>query len=197
MNPVKFICLLVTASVALVTVLPAEAGIGKWLKKEAIPTLKGERPLEIKPYVSVKSSDNVELRLGINEAKIQIGDVKIQTHQLAKRLAQAGCVYATGGDVLRCAPDIVERELLNIADGLESNSPQAQPAASFPGYPSRQPAVPPEGLMPGTLMQACGCWGFNPPAFAFEPRCSRSRVVVAQCAGYCQAGGFPYGYVCM
>ncbi|MGQ2979843.1 MAG: hypothetical protein ACT6Q9_09135 [Polaromonas sp.] len=181
-----------------VVVLPAtaSAGIGKWLKKEAIPTLKGERPLEIKPYVAVKS-DSVELKLGTNEAKLQVGNVKIQTHQLAKRLVQAGCIYATNGDVLRCAPDILERELLNIADGIDSNSASAGPATALPSYPSAAGYPTFDGFKSGTLMQYCGCWGFNPPPFAFEPRCSQSRVVLNQCMGACNAGGSPYAYTCM
>lgn len=176
--------------------LPAEAGLKKWLKKEVIPTIKGERPLQIKPYVSVKNDDKIEFRAGPNSVRIKIGDVTIQTHQLRLRLMQAGCVVATSGDVLTCAPDIVERELLNIADRINPSDPatitSSMPPYTIPSAPMSAPL-----FQSGTLMQQCGCWGYNPPNVAFEPRCSFSRVVVNTCPGVCRGGGMPYGYVCM
>lgn len=176
--------------------LPSEAGLKKWLQKEVIPTIKGERPLEIKPYVSVKHDNKVEFRVGPNDFKIKVGDVTIQTHQLRLRLMQAGCVVATSGDVLTCAPDIVERELLNIADRINPSDP-ATISGSMPPYiiPAMPIAAP--LFQSGTPMQQCGCWGYNPPTVAFEPRCSFSRVLVSACPGVCGGGGMPYGYVCM
>ncbi|MDK9708165.1 MAG: hypothetical protein OEL83_14070 [Desulforhopalus sp.] len=176
---------------------PSMASLKKWLKKEAIPTVKGERPIEIKPYVSIKNDNQFEFRAGPNDARIQVGNAKVQTHQLAKRLVQAGCVYVSGGDVVRCAPDIIERELLNISDGFDTNNPSTIPQSALPQYSN--PVVNTSGpiLRPGTVMQPCGCWGFSPSPIAFEPRCARSRVTVNACPGFCQFGGIPYSYVCM
>lgn len=44
---------------------------------------------------------------------IRVGDVTIKTHQLQKRLTQAGCTIATHGNVAVCAPDVLEREIRN------------------------------------------------------------------------------------
>jgi len=183
-------------AVTMLLSLPAEAGLKKWLEKEAIPTIKGERPLEIKPYVSVTNQDKFVFRAGPDDLKVKVGEVTIQTHQLRLRLMQAGCVVATSGDVLTCAPDIIQRELLNIADGINPSDPTtltgSMPPYTIPGMPTSAPL-----FLSGTPMQQCGCWGYNPPLVAFEPRCSISRVVVRACPGTCWGGGMPYGYVCM
>nr|VFJ60614.1 MAG: hypothetical protein BECKDK2373B_GA0170837_10942 [Candidatus Kentron sp. DK] len=55
------------------------------------------------------------IRLDPNSAYMNIGGVTVKTHQLARRLEQVGCVVETGGDVLGCAPDVVEREARNLA----------------------------------------------------------------------------------
>ncbi len=52
------------------------------------------------------------------------------------------------------------------------------------------------GYPPGYGMQACGCWGFNPPVSAPEPRCASGAVRLNQCPGHCMGGGSPYAYVC-
>ena len=187
-----------------VTVSESYAGLGKWLRTEVIPTMSGERPLKIKNHISIKHDNKVEFRVGNNSAKIRVGNVTMQTGNLSQRLAQAGCVYATGGDVLKCAPDIVERELLNIADGINTNGGHGNISPSFSPPPpyfnqvsATMQAMPSWSLMPGTTMQTCGCWGYNPAPIAFEPKCSRSRVILRVCNGWCQTGGQPYGYVCM
>ena len=56
--------------------------------------------------------------------------------------------------------------------------------------------LPPPGFPSGYGMQQCGCWGGNPSPVAREPRCQSGRVVAMQCNGFCQGGGFPYGYTC-
>lgn len=86
----------------------ANADIFKWIRNEAIPTISGSRPIEIKPYISIKSGSN-QIRFGEDSAMIKIGSVTVQTGKLKLRLAQAGCIYLTG-DVIRCAPDVIDRE---------------------------------------------------------------------------------------
>jgi hypothetical protein len=91
----------------------SQAGFLKFLKKEALPTITGQRSIVIKPYVSVKSGTTA-IKLGQDSAMIKVGGVTVQTGKLRLRLAQAGCLYATGGDVMTCAPDIIEREAGNL-----------------------------------------------------------------------------------
>jgi hypothetical protein len=92
---------------------PADASILKWIKREALPTITGQRPVVIKDYVSVKSGAT-QIKLGKNSLLVKVGGVTIQTNDLRLRLAQAGCVYATGGDVATCAPDVIDREARKI-----------------------------------------------------------------------------------
>lgn len=56
--------------------------------------------------------------------------------------------------------------------------------------------LPPPGFPSGYGMQACNCWGYNPPSVAPEPRCQSGYVRINQCPGYCTGGGSPYAYVC-
>lgn len=89
--------------------------LNKWIDKEVIPTIRGERPLKIKPYIRISHHGKTRLELGDDRLFIQIGDVKVQTHQLRLRLLQAGCILETG-NIVACAPDIIEREIRKIAD---------------------------------------------------------------------------------
>ena len=54
----------------------------------------------------------------------------------------------------------------------------------------------PRGLPSGFGMQVCGCWGYNPPLVAPEPRCQSGSVRLNVCPGICSGGGSPYAYVC-
>ena len=173
--------------------------VKKWVKSEAIPTIKGERPLNIKPYVTITSDENhIKFHVDTKDNfQLRIGDVNMSTHQFSKRLAQAGCIVATEGDVVDCAPDILARELVNVADGIDTNNPGSASPDQRPQYSVPVPASSFHVLPPGYGMQMCGCWGFNPPPVAYEPRCMSNRVMIGVCPGMCPAGGSPYGYMCM
>ena len=73
-----------------------------------------------------------------------------------------------------------------------------QPQQRQTQRPQTRPPVaqPRPGLVPGHIMQPCGCWGFNPTTVAPEPRCQSGQVELRTCSGGCQGGGHPYGYVC-
>lgn len=61
------------------------------------------------------------------------------------------------------------------------------------------PPLPPpirSGFPSGHGMSVCGCWGFNPPPAAPEPRCQSGYVRLKMCPGFCQGGGNPYAYAC-
>ena len=105
-----------TMIIGLLTSSASDAGFFKWVKKEAIPAVTGKRPPKIHlDRVTVTHKGKKRIELGADHAYVKIGDVSIKTHQLRKRLAQAGCIIATEGNVAYCAPDILDRELKNIA----------------------------------------------------------------------------------
>jgi hypothetical protein len=81
------------------------------------------------------------------------------------------------------------------------------PANPFPNGPAPVPPSPPfpptqtsgssmGGLLPGTVMQPCGCFGFTNQAVVPEARCMSGAVHIQQCPGFCQMGGAPYAYLC-
>lgn len=120
---------LVTIGIALFS-FSAHAGLIKWIKREALPTISGQRPIVIRPYISVKSG-STQIKFGENSAMIKVGGVTVQTSKLRLRLVQAACVYATAGDIMTCAPDVIDRESKklfgDIANGTEI--PDAPPIA--------------------------------------------------------------------
>lgn len=174
--------------------------VKKWVKSEAIPTIKGDRPLNIKPYVTLTSDENhIKFHVDAKDNfQLQIGDVKMSTHQFSLRLVQAGCIMTTG-DIVDCAPDIFARELANVADRIDPSNPGSILAEHMPQYSVTPNVRPAYNVIPsGYIMQPCGCWGFNPAPVAYEPRCMSNRVVVGICpAAACYAGGQAYGYMCM
>lgn len=110
----------------------ANAGLLKWLNTEVIPTVKGERPLAIKPYVSFSHGDT-QIKLSDNAAMVKVGGITVQTQQLKLRLAQAGCI-ATTGDVFSCAPDIVEREAKKLFDNATSSATSSASTLTFSDF---------------------------------------------------------------
>jgi len=120
----------------------SHAGLGKWFKREVVPTVRGDRKLRIRPSVTIKHGSKFRAEIGRNRASIRVGNVTVKTHQLKKRLAQIGCIYATSGDVVRCAPDILERELSRIAAGHPLNPKKNEQ------YPRPRPPiyVPRDGI---------------------------------------------------
>ena len=79
----------------------SHAGLDKWLREEAIPTLTGERPLEIKDYVSFRHKDIRILVAPLRDrAEIQLGPVSIKTAHLRTRLMEAGAIYSGDGSMV-------------------------------------------------------------------------------------------------
>jgi hypothetical protein len=124
----KKVGLFLAVVVLLTNTTVAFAGLDDWIEREVIPTITGDRPLEIKPYVRVTHNNKRLFQLGENDLYINIGGVTVQTRQLKQRLLQAGCVIETG-NVAACAPDVLERELQNIANSaVRSEQQQPQPS---------------------------------------------------------------------
>ena len=162
----------------------AHAGLGKWFKKELVPSITGERPLKIKPYVSIKHKGKMRLKLGTNSAYIQIAGVTVKTHQLRKRLAQAGCVIETGGNVMLCAPDIVHREVQNLAQEARRSGVRGTGGHGSGG------ALPPQGGV-GTV-QPIG-WTRWVPKIAVACRFNDGFRIGVSADGYLHAAS-PAGY---
>ena len=118
----------------------AQAGIFKWIKKEVVPTITGERPIVIKDYVKV-SSGATQIKIGQDTAMIKMGGITVQTGKLKLRLAQGACVWTTG-DVMTCAPDFIERQIKVLAE------------AGYQGVPP-PPVKPGEGK-PSITTEAAG-----------------------------------------
>jgi len=148
----KFIPAAAAVLVSSLCAGPAHAGLGKWFKKEFVPTITGERPLRVKPYVSVQHEGKMRFKLSADSVYIHVAGVTVQTHQLQKRLAQAGCVIETGGNVLVCAPDIVAREVQKLVS--------EQRSAGQPG------PHPPSPSSVGTLQPTGWDAGWRPPIVA-------------------------------
>lgn len=113
----KFLLIKTFVIASIISSYQAHAGLAKWFRTEFHPTLSGDRPIKIDPnriIISHKGKTYFELRQ--DAAEIHIGDITIQTSQLRKRLAQAGCIYASGNP-FKCAPDILEREINTLTSG--------------------------------------------------------------------------------
>ncbi len=123
----KQIAYVVTLGIAL-WANGSQAGLLKWVKKEALPTIAGQRPVEIKPYISVKSG-STQIKLGQDSAMIKVGGITLQTGKLRQRLAQAGCIYATGGDLMTCAPDVIDREARKLFTEIASGTDATESSA--------------------------------------------------------------------
>ncbi|SCY01875.1 hypothetical protein [Pseudomonas sp. NFACC37-1] len=121
----------------------AQAGIFKWIKNEAVPTIQGKRPIVLKEYIKISSGAD-QIKLGDDSLMIKMGGITVKTGQLRLRLAQGACVWATG-DVVTCAPDFIERQIKVLADAAYAGTkPPAVEANS--GKPKQKAnAVTPSG----------------------------------------------------
>jgi hypothetical protein len=108
-------CSLVLLFVLFLCTSQANAGLDDWIIQEVIPTVKGNKPLKIKQFVRVTHNGKKRIELSNNSAFIKIGDVTIKTNQLRERLVQIGCIVETG-NIVACAPDVLEQELLRVAN---------------------------------------------------------------------------------
>lgn len=93
----------------VVSPIEADAGLKKWLKKEVVPTITGKRPLNIDPNrISIKHNGKRVFEYKDDSLFIQAGDVKFQTSQLRKRIAQVGAIYSGNTAVLS---DVINEQL--------------------------------------------------------------------------------------
>ncbi|MDO8728351.1 MAG: hypothetical protein Q7K26_00500 [bacterium] len=156
--------------IAICTPIQANAGFFKWMRNEALPTISGARPIVIKPYISI-SSGSTKIRFGNDSVLVKVGDVTVQTNHLRYRLAQAACVYATGGDVMTCAPDVIDREAHKVfdqvANGVEVNSdlPPPKPVAFAGGA---KPSTSSGGLKIDDTLLTVIAWDPPPVSVGFN-----------------------------
>ncbi|WP_220801229.1 hypothetical protein [Roseobacter sp. OBYS 0001] len=116
----------------------ADAGLKKWLKKEVVPTITGKRPLKIDPNrISIKHNGKRVFEYKDDSLFIQAGDVKFQTSQLRKRIAQAGAIYSGNTAVLSdVLNEQLQKEIAKAeAEGIitvSSEPPASDPVAANP-----------------------------------------------------------------
>ena len=54
------------------------------------------------------------------------------------------------------------------------------------------------GLPPGSIIQACGCWGYvDFGAQDVAPQCASGFAEAVACPAYCPAGGYQWGIRCL
>lgn len=71
------------------------AGIGKWLKNDVAPILKGKKPLKIDPNrVSIVHKGKPILKYEGDSLYVKAAGVTFQTSKLRQRMAEAGAIYA-------------------------------------------------------------------------------------------------------
>lgn len=108
--------------------------------------------------------------------------------------------------LLKSAGQVIERGSFDVHDFIgperEANSKANSVITYFrnnnenSSSSSRGRAQTTNGYPSGYGMQMCGCYGFNPPVTAPEPRCASGYVRIGQCQGMCNGGTSPYGYIC-
>jgi len=89
-------------------VVDGVTGVGKWVGKEAIPTVIGKRKLEIKPYIRLSHNGQDIVRVSKDAAYVHFAGVTLQTKELKRRLAEIGCTYSSGSIV--CAGSLLYDE---------------------------------------------------------------------------------------
>jgi len=93
--------LLAIASFFVASANPCQAqfsGLKKWFNTEVVPTVKGERPLNIDPTSVRISHDGKDILRASSEGQgsvyVDFGVAKIQTSDLQTRVAQAGAIFS-------------------------------------------------------------------------------------------------------
>ena len=112
---------IITLSLVLILYGTCFAEVKKWINKEVLPYVSMQHPTRIDPSrITITSKGKKVFEVSGNKAYLRISKVTAQTHQLDLRLAQATCVYVTGGNFYECAPDIINREMGNLLRQIEN-----------------------------------------------------------------------------
>ena len=95
-----------------------------------------------------------------------------------------------------------EREARAIAGSYGASGTEPGPGAGSIASGSRSsgrgyPAPPPPGLVSGTVIRSCGCWGYTQFGMPFAwPQCRSGAAVNLPCGYGCYGGGQSYGTQC-
>ena len=89
----------------------------------------------MKPYVKVTTGGRTIAYVNPSQdsAQFDLGFARIKTNQARKRFSQAGCLYASGGN-LGCMADVIARERSGAAQGTFNNRNLYSPANTAPSY---------------------------------------------------------------
>lgn len=110
----------------------------------------------------------------------------------SRQYAECGGCQDRRNRLEREAYDYEDQIRLRLSQAVQASQVPQPQWAPPPGFPQQAGG----GFPSGFGMQVCGCWGFNPPPVAPEPRCASGAVRINACPGFCQGGGNPYAYVC-
>jgi hypothetical protein len=202
---------------------------GGWkFGQDVIDVVRGKKPLEVKPYVALShdgkrvqiSPEAVQaikdgkkiFELGSDNLYLRFGDLTVQTHQLRKRLLQAGCVIESGGNIALCAPDVFAREVQKLAQTQQANPrvyPNNQQSPSLPYNPQQPVPVygPQQQSMPRQQQSMPSSFGNSwnmpqaPMLYCCDPATKQKVCVITTGAGtvgspcYCN-GVYGTGYAC-
>lgn len=113
MKILRSICLVIVSLGLLGSLTPALAW--RWAPgQRLIDGVRGKKPL-----VRVSTGGRTIFKLQGNSLHLDLGVARIKTHQLVKRLRQVGCMIQDG-NILRCAPDVVAREIARFPELLNA-----------------------------------------------------------------------------
>jgi hypothetical protein len=106
-------------------------GVGKWVGTEVIPSVTGERKIEIKPYIAI-THDGQSILVGTNEAHIKVAGFSASTQHLSQRLMELGCIAETGGTAaLICASALINQEIGKVGippEAIGGTPPPIEPS---------------------------------------------------------------------
>jgi hypothetical protein len=79
---------------------------------------------------------------------------------------------------------------------MEDSDPYAESELSSDPMDEYEPEQ--YGLPPGSIIQACGCWGYvDFGARDVAPQCASGYAEAVACPAYCPAGGYQWGIRCL
>ena len=108
----KAILGIVFSTVVLCSTHAANADIKREIKKFfSNPTQSFKSLLQGRIVFQTGGKRYVYVDVGANMAVLDLGFARIKSTKLRKRLLQAGCLYASGGDVQKCSKDVIDREI--------------------------------------------------------------------------------------
>jgi hypothetical protein len=115
---------------------------------------------------------------------------------------QVGCILPNGQAVLKRPANPSSRwkyrEDISVSpdNSCDSFTAERMQLSAIFGETNSDPGPTNTGLPQGAVLRQCGCWGPGGPYPFPAAQCASGMAVNLQCAGFCPAGGSPYGTQC-